>query len=122
MLSFLRPSGPKLGSISIADAIARQADGSLVVIDVRDVSELKSSGKAKGALHVPMVLLATKANPSHPEHLAALTPDVAVALYCASGARSGMAGRMLLDLGYTQVYNLGGLQHWRAGGGEVVSA
>ena len=43
-----------------------------------------------------------------------------MALYCASGARSGMAAGQMLQMGYREVYNLGGIAHWRAGGGAVV--
>lgn len=122
MLSFLKPSGPRVEGIAPADAVAQVAKGTLTLIDVREAAELRGSGKARGALHVPLVTLAAKADPRHPEHLAALSPDRPVALYCASGARSQMAGQMLLRLGYAKVYNLGSLADWRAGGGAVVPA
>jgi len=122
MFSFLKPSGPRVEAIAPADAVAQVARGELVLIDVREGMELRASGKAKGALHVPLMVLASKADPRHPEHLKALSPDQAVVLYCASGARSQMAGQMLLRLGYAKVYNLGSLSEWRAGGGAVVPA
>jgi len=122
MFSFLKPSGPRVAAIAPADAVAQVASGALVLIDVREGMELRASGKARGALHVPLVVLASKADPRHPEHLPALLPDRPVALYCASGARSQMAGQMLLRLGYARVYNLGSLADWRAGGGAVVPA
>ena len=122
MFSFLKPTGPRVEAIAPADAVAKVASGELVLIDVREGMELRASGKAKGALHVPLMVLASKADPRHPEHLKALSPDQAVALYCASGARSQMAGQMLLRLGYAKVYNLGSLREWHAGGGAVVPA
>jgi len=122
MFSFLKPSGPRVAAIAPADAVAQVASGALVLIDVREGMELRASGKARGAVHVPLVVLGGKADPRHPEHLPALSPDRPVALYCASGARSQMAGQMLLRLGYARVYNLGSLADWRAGGGAVVPA
>ncbi|MDP3961198.1 MAG: rhodanese-like domain-containing protein [Pseudorhodobacter sp.] len=122
MFSFLKPSGPRVEAIAPADAVAQVAKGAMTLIDVRDAAELRASGKAKGALHVPLVVLASSADPRHPEHLKALSPDQPVVLYCASGARSQMAGQMLLRLGYAKVYNLGSLREWRAGGGAVVPA
>jgi len=122
MFSFLKPSGPRVEAIAPADAVAQVASGALVLIDVREGMELRASGKARGAVHVPLVVLGGKADPRHPEHLPALSPDRPVALYCASGARSQMAGQMLLRLGYARVYNLGSLADWRAGGGAVVPA
>ncbi|MFC2967140.1 rhodanese-like domain-containing protein [Acidimangrovimonas pyrenivorans] len=120
MFSFLKPSGPRVERINPADAVAKAAAGEMTVIDVRDASEIRASGKAKGALHIPMVVLQSKADPSHPEHDKNLKTDKPVALYCASGARSQMAGQLMLRLGYGEVYNIGGLGDWRAAGGKVV--
>lgn len=122
MLSFLKSSGPRVQPIAPADAIARAARGEVTLIDVRDHSELRASGKAKGALNIPLAAFASKADPRHPEHLPALSVEKPVVIYCASGARSSMAGQMLLKFGYVQVYNLGGFGQWCAAGGAVVSA
>ena len=119
MFPFRKPTGPRVERIAPTDAVARHRAGALTVIDVRDISELRNSGKADGAVHVPLMRLADKADPRHPDHDAALRPDHPVAVYCASGARSQMAGEMLLRMGYEKVYNIGGLGDWRAGGGAV---
>lgn len=119
MFGFLRPSGPQPRAIAPQDAVARAARGELVVIDVRDTGELRASGKAKGALHVPLMVLRMKLDPASPECLPGLTPDTPIALYCASGGRSQGAAQMLIALGYAEVYNLGGLMHWQAGGGAI---
>lgn len=124
MFGFLNPAsrGAAVGRINPKDAVAQAASGDLTVIDVRDISELKSSGKAKGALHVPLMMLATRCDPKSPECLPQLSVDKPVALYCASGARSQMAAGMLAKMGYAQVYNLGGLYDWQAAGGAVERA
>ena len=119
MLSFLRPSGPRVEAIAPAEAIARAAKGELTLIDVREVGEVKASGKAKGALHIPMMLIQSKTDPRSPELAKGLSVDKPVALYCASGGRSGMAAGMLLKQGYAKVYNLGGFGGWQAAGGQV---
>ena len=119
MFNFLRPSGGA-ARISGKDAVAQAAAGELVVIDVRDGMELKASGKAKGALHVPLAAIRMKCDPSSPECLKQLSVDKPVALYCASGARSQGAAQMLASMGYQHVYNIGGLYDWHAAGGQVV--
>lgn len=120
MFNFLKPSsGPRVERISPTDAVARAQKGELVVIDVRDINELRASGKAKGALHIPLMLLKAKADPKSDELMKGLSVDTPVALYCASGARSQAAGNAMLQMGYKQVYNIGGLGDWRAGGGLV---
>lgn len=113
-------SGPAVGRINPADAVARVADGSLTLIDIRDPMERQMSGMAKGALAIPLAAFQMKADPRSPEKDPALDPDKPVALYCASGARSQMAAQAMLQMGYKEVYNLGGLHTWAQGGGEVV--
>lgn len=119
MFNFFRPAGAGVQRISPADAVARANKGELTIVDVREVAEVRATGKAKGAIHIPMVLVSTKADPKHPEHDKRLSPEKPVALYCASGARSGAAAGLLARLGYAEVYNLGGLNDWRAGGGAI---
>jgi len=38
--------------------------------------------------------------------------DSAVIVYCRSGRRSAIAASTLISLGYTRVYDLGGIQSW----------
>ena len=90
-----------------------------VVIDVRDGTEVASTGKVAGALHVPRGMLEFRADPSSPLHQDDLRPDRPVVLYCAAGGRAALAGKTLLEMGYRRVYNLGGLPDWVAEGGPV---
>jgi rhodanese-related sulfurtransferase len=43
-------------------------------------------------------------------------------LYCASGGRSALSGKVLKDMGYTEVYNVGGFKDWAESGGAVEKA
>ena len=108
--------------LSPTEAVALAAQGALTVIDVRDIAEVKATGKAKGALHVPLMMLATRCDPKSPECLPGLTPDTPIAVYCASGGRSQMAAGMLAQMGYGSVANIGGLGDWQAAGGPVERA
>ncbi|MGH1354429.1 MAG: rhodanese-like domain-containing protein [Thalassovita sp.] len=116
MFGFMRQAAPAL---PVAEAIQQVADGAMILIDIRDHGELASSGKARGALHIPMMRLADMADPRHPDFHQDLKQDKPIALYCASGARSNMAAGMLRRMGYENVHNLGGLGHWVAAGGQV---
>lgn len=118
MFNFSRPSGPALPA---ADIVARAKAGKMVVIDVRDPGEIQMTGKAEGALEIPMAIAQMKVDPRSPECLAELELDTAVALYCVSGTRSGMIMQLMQNLGYQEVYNLGNLEAWVQGGGEIVT-
>ena len=101
--------------ITAAEAAALQAAGALVV-DVRDGTEVAASGKVKGAVAVPRGLIEFKADPESPAHDPAFRRDRPVVLYCASGGRSALAGKVLRDMGFTDVCNLGGFKDAVAGG------
>lgn len=117
MFSAFRPS--PAARPSVTDVAAQVAAGTMLLIDVREVAEAKASGIAKGARLIPLSLLGLKADPKHSD--CELPQGVAIAVYCASGGRSGMASDALTRLGYGPVHNLGGLRDWAAGGGEVVA-
>jgi len=123
MFGFLRPggsSGARVERMAARDAIAKVNAGEMVLIDVREAMELRSTGRAQGALHVPLAALRMKCDPSSPECLKEFKQGKPIGIYCASGARSSGAGQMLLQLGHTQVYNLGGFYEWQSSGGKVV--
>jgi rhodanese-related sulfurtransferase len=81
-----------------------------VLVDIRDGTEVAGSGKIKGALTISRGLLEFKADPDLPTHEPALRKDRPVILYCASGGRAALAGKMLLDLGFSDVRNAGGFK------------
>lgn len=100
------------------EAIRRIEAGEGVVLDVREPGEL-AEGRVKGALHVPRGLLEFKADPEDDRHEAALEKSKPVYLYCASGGRAALAGKVLLEMGYSEVYNIGGFKGWAEAGGAV---
>ena len=52
-------------------------------------------------------------------HNPELQKDRPVILYCASGGRSALSGKLLKEMGYKEVYNLGAFKDWAESGGEV---
>jgi len=94
------------------------ADGA-ILLDIRDSAELAENGKAAGSLHIPRGSLEFKADPASPTHDPKLQLDTPIVLHCAAGGRAALAGKLLLDMGYTKVYNLGGFKDWQAAGGAV---
>jgi rhodanese-related sulfurtransferase len=95
------------------------AGGNTLVVDVRDGTEVAASGKVAGAVHVSRGLLEFRADPEAPTHDKNFTKDKTVLLYCASGGRAALAGKLLKDMGYAHVYNMGGFKDWADSGGAV---
>ncbi|MBI1218932.1 MAG: rhodanese-like domain-containing protein [Rhodobacteraceae bacterium] len=104
--------------ISAAEAREMIAAGALVV-DVRDGPEVEKSGKVAGALHVSRGMLEFRADPATPYHDTQFQMDRPVIVYCASGGRSALAGKVLMDMGYRTVCNLGAFKDWAEAGGAV---
>jgi len=98
------------------------AKGNTLVVDVRDGTEVAASGKVAGAVHVSRGLLEFRADPELPSHDKNFAKDKDVILYCGSGGRAALAGKLLKDLGYEKVYNLGGFKDWADSGGAVDKA
>lgn len=84
--------------------------GNVLLVDVRDPSEVAASGKVKGAVNVSRGMLEFRADPESPYHDPAFQKDKTVLVYCASGGRSALSGKTLKDFGYTAVFNAGGFQ------------
>lgn len=106
---------PKISGQEAQDLVAKGA----LLVDLRDGTEIAATGKAVGALHVPRGLLEFKADPTSPAADKNFATDKTVILYCASGGRAALAGKLLRDMGYAKVYNLGGLKDWIDVGGKV---
>jgi rhodanese-related sulfurtransferase len=117
MFNFLRPA-TKTASMTAADAVAKIKSGAVTLIDVREASEIAASGKAKGALHIPLSLVPLKADPKAPDRAAGLDLAKPVAVYCASGMRSGSAVQVLKRLGY-DAHNIGTIRDWAHAGGAI---
>jgi rhodanese-related sulfurtransferase len=107
LLSAARAAVPAIAPAAAADLVAKA--GALIV-DVRDGSEVAASGKVKGALAVSRGLLEFRADPDLPTHDPALRKDRPVILYCGSGGRAALAGKTLVDMGFTDVRNAGGFK------------
>ena len=71
------------------------------IIDVRSAAEF-ADGSYPGAVNIALNLLPAKMDSLGPK-------DQSIVLYCASGARSAQAARLLKQAGFTDVVNAGGL-------------
>jgi len=115
----LEAANAAVAKITPAEAKEMISKGNVLVLDVRDAPEVEKSGKVHGALNVSRGMLEFRADPDSPYHDKAFAKDKPVILYCASGGRSALAGKLLKDMGYSQVYNVGGFKDWVDAGGAV---
>ncbi len=96
-------------SISPADAKARLDSGEeIILLDVRTAEEYLS-GHITGSILLPLDELDAKADETLKDK------NAIIYVYCRSGRRSKIAAEMLAGMGYTQVFDLGGIIDWPYG-------
>jgi phage shock protein E len=89
-----------IGGKAAMSIVKQKIEAGAKVVDVRSPDEFRD-GSYPGAVNIPLQTLAAR--------LGELPRDKPVVLYCASGARSGMAARQLKQAGFADVTNAGGL-------------
>ncbi len=82
-----------------------QEEPDLVIVDVRRQDEY-DSGHIPGAMCIPNESIGDE----KPEELPDMTQMILV--YCRSGNRSKQAAQKLADIGYSNVYEFGGIIDW----------
>jgi rhodanese-related sulfurtransferase len=105
--------------ITVAQAREMIAKGNTLVVDVRDAPEVEKSGKVAGAVNVSRGMLEFRADPESPYHDKNFARNKDVIVYCASGGRSALSGKVLKDMGYEKVFNLGAFKDWAEAGGAI---
>ncbi len=105
--------------ISPVEGISRHESGSAVFIDVRDSSDIAKSGTIAGALRIPRGFLEFAADDSIQHHNPAMKKDQAYCLVCGAGGQAALAGKTLMEMGYTSIANVGGIGDWKDAGGPT---
>lgn len=116
MLAAANAAVPK---ITHDDARRLVREQNALIVDVRDAAEVHSSGKIKGALNVSRGMIEFRADPDSPYFDKSFEKNRPIIVYCASGGRSALTGRVLKDFGYQNVHNLGAFKDWVESGGEI---
>ena len=80
-----------------------------ILLDVRTPEEF-ASGHIPGAVNLPNEDIGTEEIPSLPDK------DKLILVYCRSGNRSKQAAQKLVNLGYTNIVEFGGIMDWK---GEI---
>lgn len=119
MMEAANAAVPKVTPAQAKDMISK---GNTLIVDVRDSAEVEKSGKVSGAVNVSRGMLEFRADPESPYHDKNFDKAKTVIVYCASGGRSALSGKVLKDLGYTNVFNLGAFKDWAESGAPVDKA
>ena len=105
-------TGASYNRITQDEALQMMQEGSdYLIVDVRRPDEF-AEGHIAGAINVP--------NETIEDEMPEALPDKEqiLLIYCRSGNRSKEAAQKLTDMGYTNVYEFGGISTWE---GEIVT-
>jgi len=105
--------------LSYEETIKKINNEDSIIIDVREESEVFNQGIIKDAIHIPRGLLEFKLHLNSPDNPFIINADTNLLVYCAGGFRSALAAKTLLDLGFKNVFNIGGFKEWVDSGGEI---
>ncbi|MBO6782963.1 MAG: rhodanese-like domain-containing protein [Alphaproteobacteria bacterium] len=115
----LTEANAAIETVSVQDAIAAHGEPGYVFIDIREGDE-RATGTIAGSVHVPRGFLEFRADPDSPMHEAAFSSGDRLVLFCASGGRSALAAKTLVDMGFEDVCHVaGGMAAWSEAGGPT---
>jgi phage shock protein E len=85
--------------------IMLDSDPNIILVDVRTLAEYREI-RIPGSLLLPLSTLASSATSSLPDK------NAIIIIYCRSGNRSADAVSILHGMGYTKLYDMGGIIDW----------
>ena len=92
--------------ITMDEAVSMmETEKDYIILDVRTLEEFKEK-HIPGAICVPNETIGTADIPALPNK------DQLILVYCRSGNRSKQASQKLADMGYSNVYEFGGINEW----------
>ena len=105
--------------VSAEEAVGYWGQERTTFVDVRDSGSIAQSGTVKGALRIPRGMIEFVADDTSKLHNENLNKADRICLICAAGGQAALAGKTMVDMGYTNVVNVGGFADWQAAGGET---
>jgi rhodanese-related sulfurtransferase len=110
----------EIRSLSPAEVAERISEPGVLLVDIRDVRELKREGQIPGAVHVPRCMMEFWIDPESPYYKDYFGAAEQIILYCNLGWRSALTAKTVQDMGMTNVVHMaGGFEEWKKDGGAV---
>jgi len=118
--SLIAEANKVVETISIEEAKKIVSSEKHILIDLRDIRELKREGKIPGAFSCPRGMLEFWIDPESPYHKEIFNQDKTYVFYCASAWRSALSAKTAMDMGLKPVLHIeGGFLAWKKADGDV---
>ncbi len=116
---YLSEANSLVEKLDVSRGIDKHKNGESVFIDVRDSAEISSTGTISKCLRIPRGMIEFVADDSSPLHNDQLSKDKEIILVCGAGGMAALTGKTLLEMGYTNIKNVGGIGDWIKAGGPI---
>ena len=99
----------QIKTIDTKEALSLVKDNKCNLIDIRDIRELDKEGRIENSVHIPRGMLEFWIDPNSQYFKEGkLDLEKEMVLFCAAGARSALAAKSLLDMGFKKVSHVAG--------------
>ena len=116
---FLDEANAVVKKIDFDAALQKHNSKSAVFIDVRDSGDIAKTGTITDALKIQRGLIEFVADEATKLYNDALKKDSEIILVCGAGGQAALTGKTLIDMGYTNVSNVGAIGDWEKNGGPM---
>jgi len=116
---YLDEANAVVKKIDFESALEKHNAKSAVFIDVRDSGDIAKTGTITDALKIQRGLIEFVADEATKLYNDALKKDSEIILVCGAGGQAALTGKTLIDMGYTNVSNLGAIGDWEKNGGPI---
>ena len=116
---YLDEANKVVKKIDVNKAIEIHKNKSAIFIDVRDSSDIAKTGSIEGSLKIQRGLIEFVADEATELYNEKLKKDTEIILVCGAGGQAALTGKTLIDMGYTNVSNLGAIGDWEKEGGPI---
>ena len=117
---YLDEANAVVKKIEFDAALQKHNSKSAVFIDVRDSGDIAKTGTITDALKIQRGLIEFVADEATKLYNDALKKDSEIILVCGAGGQAALTGKTLIDMGYTNVSNLGAIGDWEKNGGPMI--
>ncbi len=116
---YLDEANAVVKKIDINEAIEKHKVKSAIFIDVRDSGDIAKTGSITDSLKIQRGLIEFVADEATGLYNEALKKDSEIILVCGAGGQAALTGKTLVDMGYTNVSNVGAIGNWEENGGPM---
>lgn len=116
---YLEEANKVVKRIEFNEAIKKHKDKSAIFIDVRDSQDIKRTGSITDALKIQRGLIEFVADETTDLYNEKLKKETEIILVCGAGGQAALTGKTLVDMGYTDVSNVGAIDDWKKNGGPI---